>query len=51
MYIVLWVILGEEDHMDDTELYESILLKWIFKMKKWGRGWIELVLDTDCICE
>jgi len=31
VYGVLWGILREEDNLDDTEMHDSIIFKWIFK--------------------
>jgi len=50
-YRVLWRILSEGDYLNDTELHECIIFKWIFKKWFWGMGWFEVALDMDWLRE
>ena len=42
-----WANLREGDHLEDQDVYMSIILKWILQKRFGGTDWIDLVQDRD----
>jgi hypothetical protein len=42
-----WGSLREKSHLEDLNIDERIILKWIFRKWMGGMDWIELVQDGD----
>jgi hypothetical protein len=42
-----WGNLKERDHLEDPSLYETVILRWVFKQWDGGMDWTDLAQDRD----